>query len=86
MSYRKISQEEARRLQKRVGELERLREKECSSWTSDYPRGVHLGILKLDSWLFSAVKTARRLGHPVVVTHDANDQIWFYAVKEGRAT
>ena len=37
MSHRKISQEEARRLQKRVEELELLRRKERASWVSELP-------------------------------------------------
>ena len=82
MSHRKISQEEARRLQKRVEELELLRRKERASWVSEYPRGIHLGNWEPDPWFFATIKTARRLSHPVVVTHNDKGQLQFYAVGE----
>lgn len=78
----KISQREARRLKKRVAELEALREKERSSWVREYPGGVHLGSWTPAEWLFASIKTARRLGFPVVVaTHDTENNIHFYVAK-----
>jgi len=82
MSYRRISQEEARRLQKRVDELETLRGKERASWASEYPRGIHIGSWAPESWFFATIKTARRLDCPVVVTHNDKGELNFYAVKE----
>lgn len=83
MRYRKISQKEARRLQRRVAELEELRRKERSEYTREYPNGIHLLNWEPNAWVFASVKTARRLGAPVMVTHDPDDKtLHFYAVKE----
>ena len=81
MSYRKISQEEARRLQGRVKELEALRARERAGWTQAYPNGIHLGSWEPSDWFFASVKTARRLGNPVVVTHKEGGKLDFFAVK-----
>lgn len=81
MARRHISQREARAAVKRVDELETLRAKERTSWVSDYPRGVYLAHWEPDAWLFHSVKTARRLGFPVVVTHDDNGKLHFHIVR-----
>ena len=83
MSYQKISQKEARHLRQRVKELEERRRKERAGYASDYPGGVHLGSWEPADWFYASIKTARRLGFPVVVTHEPNTQkLQFYAVKE----
>lgn len=80
---RKISQKAARRALKRVAELEALRSKERAAWVSGYPNGIHVAEWEPSDWLFHSIKTARRLGFPVVVTHESAGKIHFYIVKEG---
>lgn len=80
---RKISQRTARRALKRVAELEALRKTERAAWVSEYPNGIHLAEWEPSDWLFHSIKTARRLGFPVVVTHKTGGKIDFYVVKEG---
>lgn len=63
-----ISQREARRLRKRVEELEGLIERERCNFSAEYVGGVHIGTFE---WTESdnrcaAIHTARRLGHAVV--------------------
>lgn len=77
----KISQREARRLRKRVDELERQRTAERQTWGSGYP-GIHLGSLSLEKdWFWGACKTARRLGRVLVVTVDDQGKYDIYAAK-----
>ena len=77
MARRHISQREARAALKRVAELEEVLSAQCRSWTSEWPGGVELGYLDYgtDHWLYSAVRTARRLGHAVVATHADDGRI-----------
>ncbi len=70
----KISQREARRLKKRVDELETVLNEQRRSWVSDWPGGVHIASV---SWAApdatcARIKVARQLGHAVVAT-DADD-------------
>ena len=77
----KISQREARRLKKRVEELERIREQERERWVRDYPGGVHMGSLPREKdWLWGSLNAAQLLGHPIVVTTQENGELRFYAV------
>ena len=81
----KISQREARRLRKRVDELEERETKRFATWaTFGYPGGVQLGNRKLDTegWFFGTLKTARRLGCALVVTVADDGCIRYYAVKK----
>lgn len=75
----KISQAEAHRLKRRVKELERLFNIQRHAWGEDWPNGVVLGNITTGLEVFSAVRTARRLGHPVVVTHNS-DTLVFTAI------
>lgn len=81
----KISQREARRLRKRVDELEERETKRFATWaTSGYPGGTHLGgyTLSCDGWFYGALKTARRLGCALVATIDDAGELRIYAVKK----
>lgn len=74
-----ISQNEARRLRKRVRELETERRMAHNSWVQEYPGGMHLGSIKGD-WLAGHVQLARRLRHAVVATANDSQSIHFYAL------
>jgi len=78
----KISQREARRLRKRVQELEKLQADQRNRWAADYPGGITLGtISRSKDWLTGRIDAARMLGHPVVVTQDYGGQLLFIAVQ-----
>lgn len=68
----KISQCEARRLRKRVQELESVEESRLYSWSQTWPNGTHIGqtaITSSDDYkLIGAIEAARKLKHAVVVT------------------
>lgn len=76
----RISQREARRLRKRVEELELADSKRRNAWISDWPGGVYLTGVAIHSDVLAQVKTARKLGHAVVVVN-AGDALQFYACK-----
>lgn len=76
-----ITQAEARRLKKRVQELEDIIDRQRSKWVADYPGGVGLGTLQRpDDWLRGRIEGARLLGHAVVVTEDNNGKLRFFAL------
>lgn len=76
-----ISQREARRLRKRVEELERERDQQRNAWATDYFGGTHIATLDVENLTaeLSAINTARRLRHAVVVTTDG-PRIRFHAL------
>lgn len=77
----KISQREARKLRKRVHELEELENARRSLWTRVYPGGVNIGRTQAaEPLLHSAIATARKLDHAVVVTTEDDGQINFFAL------
>jgi hypothetical protein len=80
----KISQREARRLKKRVEELEEMDNKRRQAWKSEYPGGVFLEGIAVQPWTYATVKTARKLGHAVVITTNGENTIQFYALPLSR--
>ena len=78
---KRISQREARAFKKRMGELEALEQKRISAWSGDWP-GLHLGSVILSDAFYHAIKTARRLGHPVIAVHGQDNTIHFYAARD----
>ena len=78
-----ISQREARRLRKRVADLENFIMITQNSYAREYPGGIHIGMFQFDSddHRASAVYTARRLDHAVVVVADGNKRFNLYAIK-----
>ena len=79
---KKISQREARRLKRRVDELEKVIKAQRNSWVSDWPGGVHIATVHLgfDAMRESAkIATARKLGHAVVAT-ETGEKIEFRAL------
>ena len=75
---KKISQREARRLQKQVSELQNKIGAIQRPWTNDYPGGAHIATY-VHQALCDTVKVANKLGHPVVVTV-RNGELYFYGV------
>lgn len=78
-----ISQREARRLKKQVRDLMNQIDTMRRSWGRDYP-GVHLLTLNEEDVMgdtdVAVLKTARRMGHPVVVTVDGK-AVYFYGMQ-----
>ena len=71
MTTKRISQREARRLRKRVEELERQDNRRRNAWANEYPGGVNIGSVTLadaDCHVIGAIHAARLLKHAVVVT------------------
>lgn len=76
----KISQREARRLRKRVEQLERDERDRRSAYVSSWPGGVNIDSFTIDEASFAKIDTARKLSHAVVVTTDNRLQLRFYAL------
>lgn len=77
----KISQREARRLQKRVRELLEREAGRARIWNKDYPGGVHICTEPRTTEQGQAcLLTSAKLGYYVIAKLDG-DQILFYAVK-----
>jgi hypothetical protein len=79
----KISQREARRLRRRVEQLERNEESRNNRWSGDYVGGVHLWNATVPETVFAAIKVARALGHAVVAVNDdtTHDRVKFFGCK-----
>lgn len=71
----KISQREARRLRRRVQQLETAEIKRRSAWSSEYPGGVNICniLYSQDDFHAVAIRTARKLGHAVVVVERSGE-------------
>ena len=78
-----ISQREARRLRKRVEELEWNERERRSLWTKEYPGGVNLLTWSNPSVeLSEIVRVSQALGHAVVLKRDnSSGHILLYAIK-----
>lgn len=78
-----ISQREARRLRKRVTELERRELDRRRVWGQEWFGGVNIATIKYedaDHKIPVSIRTARRLGHAVVVVGDDSGQLRFVAL------
>jgi hypothetical protein len=78
-----ISQAEARRLKKRVEELEDRDRRRNNAFVRDYPGGVHLATITYGDpteHIPTVVRTSRKLGHAVVLVDDGH-VVRLYAVK-----
>lgn len=62
-----ISQREARRLRKRVAELEAMERRRRNAWNAEYPGGTHIGSFKFDERTDEAFRVAMLLGHALVI-------------------
>lgn len=77
----KISQSEARRLKKRVKELEGWAKSKTWDWSTGQPFKSTLLIELDNSTVAWVVQTARRLNHAVVVV-DKGGTLEFYGIRE----
>ena len=78
----KITQTEARRLRRRVEQLERMERDRRRAYASNYPGGVNIAIYTYaDStdFLPAVVHTSRKLGHAVICVVD-DRTIRYYAI------
>ncbi len=83
MSAKRISQNEARRLRKRVEELESRERKRRATWSQDWFGGVEIARTTWDSATASiptAIRTARKLNHAVVAVGDDGGTVRFIAL------
>lgn len=81
---RKISQREARRLKKRVDELERMIHERGARYSGNYPGGVNFLTLAgdgLSQQSIGRLDTASMLGHHLVVKWNG-EKLYFYAVEK----
>lgn len=77
-----ISQRDARKLRRRVEELERVLNEQRRGWGSEWPGGTSIALwqwTKTDS-VPTAIRTARRLKHAVVATVDDAGCVNFLAL------
>lgn len=81
----RISQREARRLKKRVAELELVLTAQRSTYSQVWPGGVDIGRHTFTGTAVpEIVRTARRLGHAVVAVGDETDTIRFIALPHAK--
>jgi hypothetical protein len=77
-----ISQREARRLKKRVRELEERIRMQNVRWASEWPGGVEIASFTDVGELVSAeIRTARLLGHAAVCTVNQANVVRIFGVK-----
>lgn len=79
-----ISQREARRLRKRVSELESRIIQQRAAWSQEYLGGAQIGtqLFTVDNAIPSIVRTARKLRHAVVVVGDDSQTLRFIALPQ----
>ena len=78
-----ISQREARRLMKRCARLEHILKSQRRQFVATYPGGVNIATLDLtaDRVTYGAIRTARLLGHAVVIaSEDSSYQVRIHAL------
>ncbi len=81
----KISQREARRLQRQVRQLLSEQEMQRRTWARAYPGGTHLGTLTVErGYLVGRIEAARMLGYAVVVTENDDGRLALYALPHGK--
>lgn len=72
MAYKRISQREARRIQKALTAVNKVLENQRNQWCSDFPGGVHIATEpNVTAPTAAAIKTARALKMVIVVVPDS---------------
>lgn len=80
---KRISQREARRLRKRVAELEGHEEHRRRAWGQEWFGGVNIVSATYPNsydQVPTAIRTARKLGHAVIVLGDDSGNLRFMAL------
>jgi hypothetical protein len=77
----KISQLEARRLRRRVRELEAEQQAQRCTWKLEWPSAKIIRRYAVDDITWTAINTARALNHAVVVVPDSGNQLAFFATE-----
>ncbi len=77
---RRISQREARRLRRRIEELERLIADQRRTYRQEWIGGVDIGRVEVTDTIAAIVRTARRLEHAVIAVGDDTTTIRFIAL------
>ena len=87
MSRRTFSQTEAWNLFHKCRRLDEQEEQRRNYWAYEWATGVHIGQVQLsaESALFSAISTARKLQHAVVVIPKNSGLIDFIAMPLAKA-
>jgi len=67
---KKISQREARRMQRELRQRDADESRRRSRWKADYPGGTHIDTIVLSDVEFSIVDTAMKLNHAIVAKLD----------------
>lgn len=80
-SIKHISRREARRLAKRIEELERHERIRNERWVSAYPGGVNILRIGLTPLQAAVIDTAMRLDCAIVGKLDGENNFMIYAVK-----
>lgn len=79
---KKISQREARRLRKRVQELEATRNRELDAWKREYPGGRHCATFTTTPELQGRFWAFQSMQHVLVARYDHGDrQLYVYAIE-----
>ena len=80
---KKISQREARRLLKRVAELEKQNEQNASAWAREYIGGTNITTITVSDVSHAICRTSRKLGHAIVALPSDNGkhELSLFAVK-----
>jgi len=79
----RISQREARRLKKRAEAAELELDLQRNAWAVEWPRGTHIGSSRPPEGVASAIRTARKLRHAVVVIAREDGETLYYALPLG---
>lgn len=80
MKNKIISQREARRLRKRIAEIEEQNWQRYSRWNRSFPGGTLMQSLSLGEGPSATLNAVKRLGFVMVAKIDGN-QLHIYAVK-----
>lgn len=86
MSRRRISQREARGWRKRAIAAEHKLDIQANHWVKEWPNGVHIASERsVLAHTSSSIRTARKLGHAVVVVAREDGELIYYACPVAQA-
>jgi hypothetical protein len=76
-----ISQREARKLKQRVKKMEADLAAQRGRWSKEWPGGVLIDTINVTNAEWNIVRTARLMGHPVVVTTGEVNKLGMWGIK-----